>query len=180
MEEPVKRKKTIRQRFFVARELQLSIAILVVLALLGGIFLQSLAASLSAYFSLETPTLGIVLVVGYMLIIVFLSLFFTHRLVGPFKRLEYEMKYIKAGALDRRLSVRGNDDLHVKNFIHYVNDQISDFNEMSRAYNKLNSTISLGLSKAMEDLSREGFDRETIKKELKILQMEIHRYREKW
>ncbi len=180
VKEPAERKKAVRQRYFVARELQLSIALLVIMALLGGIFLQSVAAALTTHFNLETPILGVILVVGYVLIVAFLAVFFSHRLVGPFKRLEFEMRHIKDGELARRLTVRTRDDLHVRNFVEHVNDMISKFEEMSEAYNKLNSTISKGLARVVEELSNEDFDCDKIKKELKSLQKEIHRYRERW
>jgi methyl-accepting chemotaxis protein len=170
----------VRQHYFVARELQLSIALLIVFALLGGVFLQSLVTAITSYIGVKTPLLGIILIVGYVVIIVALAIVFSHRLVGPFKRLEHEMRFIKAGALERRLSIRTRDDLHVRNFVHHVNEMVGNFEEMSKAYNKLNSTISTGLAKVIEELSKEKIDRELIKKELKTLQLEIHRYREKW
>jgi phage host-nuclease inhibitor protein Gam len=109
-----------------------------------------------------------------------LAIFFSHRLVGPFKRLEYEMKHIKAGELEKKLSIRTKDDLHVRNFVEQVNDFISNFQDMSREYNKLNSTISKTLGKVIGEMSEEGCDMDNIRKELKSLQDEIHRFREKW
>ena len=83
------KEKKIRQRYFVAKELQITIALLVVLALLGGSFLQSVSATLNTYFGFTTPVLSIFLISGYIIIVAFLAIFFAHRLLGPFKRLEY-------------------------------------------------------------------------------------------
>ncbi len=180
-EESLKKpREYVRQRYFIARELQLTIAILVVLALLGGIFLQSISAALSTYLELETPALGIFLVIGYIIIVVFFAIIFSHRLVGPFKRLEYEMMSIAAGNLDARLSVRAKDDLHVRNFVKHVNSFIAKFEDMSKEYNRLNSTISTRLSYIINELSKETYDREKIRKELQELQRQIHEFREKW
>jgi len=111
--------RIMKQRYFTARELQFSIALLVVLALLAGIFLQAVSSALISYYGMATPALGIMLVIGYVGIVVILAVFFTYRLIGPFKRLEYEMKLIQSGNLMKRLSVRSQDDLHIKNFIIY-------------------------------------------------------------
>ncbi|MBI5598925.1 MAG: hypothetical protein HY890_04220 [Deltaproteobacteria bacterium] len=173
-------KKHMRQRYFVARELQLSVALLVILALLGGIFLQSIASAMTSYFGLRTPALGIFLIAGYVALVGFFAIFFSHRMVGPFKRLEYEIGIIKSGELDQRLTVRTKDDLHVRKFIEEVNELVRKFEEMSEAYSKLNSTISLRLEKVVEEMSRGGFDPARAADELKALQAEIHRYREKW
>ncbi len=174
------RKKLIRQRYFVARELQLSIALLVITALLGGIFLQSVAAALTRHIGLDTRVLGILMIIGYVIIVAFLAMVFSHRLVGPFKRLEYEMKHVKDGDLDIRLTVRTRDDLHVRNFVEHVNDMISNFEHMNSSYNKLNSTISIGLGRIVEELAKDDVDCAKLKKNLKSLQKEIHRHREKW
>ncbi|MEK7841645.1 MAG: hypothetical protein AAB197_03120, partial [Deltaproteobacteria bacterium] len=89
-----------------AKELQITITILVVLALLGGAFLQSASSALSSFFGFTTPALTIFLTIGYIAIVAILSIFFAHRFLGPFKRLEYEMKTITNGELDKRLSIR--------------------------------------------------------------------------
>ncbi|MFQ5464697.1 MAG: hypothetical protein ACE5EI_02080 [Thermodesulfobacteriota bacterium] len=169
-----------RQSYFVARELQFSIALLAVMALLGGIFLQTVSSALIAYFELTTPSLGIFLIVGYIILVVLLSVFFTHRLVGPFKRLEYEMKLVSSGELNRRLTVRTKDDLHVRNFVMYANDFITNFEEMSKEYNKLNSALSLKLNGIAREISKEPVDCDKIRREIKELQLQIHELRERW
>ncbi len=174
------RPSIIRQKYFVARELQLTIAFLVVVALLGGIFLQSVSAALTEYLDVKTPALGIFLILGYVALVAFLSIVFSHRLVGPFKRLEYEMKLIKAGELDRRLSLRTNDDSQVRIFIEHVNDLIEDFEAMSSDYNKMSSDASIAIADAIDDLSEESPDREKLKEDLKALQKQLRELREKW
>ncbi|HLA50752.1 MAG TPA: hypothetical protein VJZ92_00675, partial [Thermodesulfobacteriota bacterium] len=63
---PVKTEKKIRQHYFVAKELQITITILVVLALLGGAFLQSASSALSSFFGYSTPALTVFLTIGYI------------------------------------------------------------------------------------------------------------------
>ncbi len=172
--------KQLRQRFFVARELQLSMAVLVVMALLGGIFLQWLSKALRIHYGFETPAIGVFLVLGYVILVVLLAIFFSHRLVGPFKRIEYEMKLIRNGELNRRLSIRSRDDLHIRNFVRYLNSFIDNFEEMSREYNKLNSYIHSALKEVLEELEKEPCDKERIRKRLENIQKEVHRLRERW
>jgi len=179
-EDTAKTKKRLRGRSFVARELQLSIAVLAVMELLGGALLQTLSSAIVDYYKFGTPVVGLILIAGYIVLVILLSVFFTHRLVGPFKRVEYEMKMITAGDLSRRLSVRGSDDLHVKHFVANVNEFISGFEEMSMEYNRLNSTATGKLDEIVEELTREKFNCEAVKEEIKKLQRQIHEFRERW
>ncbi len=172
-------KKKIRQRFFVARELQATIAILVVIALLGGSVLQFASKSITDYMGLNAPYLTVILMAGYIAIIVFCALFFTHRLIGPFKRLEYEMKWVANGELDRRLSVRGRDDFHVKSFISEVNSLIDKCEEMSLDYNKINSALTQCIDDITEKLGSEG-PSNGVKVSLEELKERIHKVRESW
>lgn len=163
-----------------AKELQFSLALVIVLALLGGIFLQAVSSFLISYWELDTPFLGFFLIIGYVAIVVLLAVFFTHRLVGPFKRLEYEMKLVKAGNLSKRLSIRSQDDLHIRNFVRHINSFISRFEEMSAEYNRLNSTVVTKLEVVSEELSRGHSDCASIRDEIDQLRKEVREFREKW
>lgn len=168
-----------KQRHFVARELQFSIALLIVLALLGGIFLQTVSSLLVSYFRVNTAVIGFFLILGYALIVVLLSIFFTHRLVGPFKRLEYEMKLVSSGELSKRLSIRTQDDLHVRNFIRYCNNFISNFEAMSRDYNKLSSAVAKKLDEMSDNVSKGPADCKKLQEEISYLKQQLHSLREK-
>ncbi|MBI3399093.1 MAG: hypothetical protein HY026_07685 [Deltaproteobacteria bacterium] len=177
---PIKTGKKTRQNYFVARELQITIALLVVLALLGGTFLQSVSAALNSYLGFTTPSLTIFLVIGYIAIVAFLAIFFAHRFVGPFKRLEYEMKTVANGELDKRLTIRTKDDLHVRNFVAYVNEFIENFENMSKDYSKLHSALSIQMSDLIKRLEKGQYNPEDVKESIKTLQKQIHELREKW
>lgn len=172
--------KVFHQRYFIARELQFSLALIIVLALLAGIFLQAASSALISYWGLETTFLGFFLIAGYILIVVLLAVFFTHRLIGPFKRLEYEMKLIQSGDLDRRLSIRTQDDLHIRNFVKYVNSFVASFAEMSGEYNRLNSTVITKLDMVADELARGKTDCPHLKKEIDDLLKQVREFREKW
>lgn len=169
-----------KQRHFVARELQFSIALLAVLALLGGIFLQTVSSILVNYYGVNTSLLGIFLIFGYLSIVLLLAVFFTHRLIGPFKRIEYEMKLISAGDLSKRVMIRTKDDLHVRTFVKYLNEFIANFEQMSKDYNKVNSEFTQKTEEIIQELSKEKLDCDKIVQELRVLQKQIHRLREHW
>jgi len=175
-----KRLNILKQRYFAARELQFSLALLVVISLLSGIFLQTLSTELVHNYGLNAAVMGFTLIIGYLLLVVLLPVFFTHRLVGPFKRLEYEMKLIAAGDLGRRLGIRSKDDLHVKNFINHANKFISGFFDMSKEYSRLNSAVITGLEKLVEELSKEEYDCHMIKQEIESLLRQVREFRERW
>ncbi|MFQ5329508.1 MAG: hypothetical protein ACE5D4_05920 [Thermodesulfobacteriota bacterium] len=182
IEEPSrsKTKHKLKQRHFAARELQISIALIIVIALLGGIFLQSFSSWLSSHLGLSPSIVTILLTIGYAGIIVFLTLFFSHRLVGPFKRLEYEMQVITKGGIGKRLSVRSKDDLYVRNFINKVNEFIDEFEEISKEYNKMSSLVSSQLGEVIRRADGATIDCDTLRQEIEELQRKIHEFRERW
>lgn len=179
-ERSLKTPRPFKQRYFVAKELQYSVALLIVLALLGGIFLQAVSSALIDHYGFKTPLLGFFLIFGYIAIVVLLAVFFTHRLIGPFKRLEFEMKLVQSGNLSKRLSIRSQDDLHVRNFVKYSNEFIARFEDMSKEYNKLNSTVSKKLDEITTGLAQDKIDCPRLKEEIAALQKQIHAFREKW
>ncbi len=179
-DKPFKKSGPFKQRHFVAKEIQFSIAMLTVLALLGGIFLQAVSSALIEYWGFKTPLLGVFLIVGYIIIVVILAMFFTHRLVGPFKRLEYEMRLIAGGDISKRLSIRSQDDLHIRNFVKYTNNFINNFMDMSEEYNKLNSVALKKMDEIWEELSKEDYCCADVQKDIRVLQEQIRSLRKKW
>jgi len=173
------KKQKFSQRYFIAKELQFSIAMLTVLALLGGIFLQAVSSALIDYWGFKTPMLGVFLIIGYVLLVLILAMFFTHRLIGPFKRLEYEMKLLAGGDLSRRLSIRSQDDLHIRNFVRFANIFINKFVAMSEEYDKLNNTVSKKMDEISEELSSEKFSCDKVQCDLRALQQQIENLRNK-
>lgn len=131
------RVKKVRQKFFAARELRVSIALIVLWSLLAVIFFSLLAKELGGYLQkteigIQYGVLGFILVVaGYGIIVVVLSTLFTHRFIGPFQRLKLEIRMILAGEYSRRLHVRRGDDLYISSFIKEIN-KVLDLYEHSR------------------------------------------------
>jgi len=164
---------------FSTRQLHLSIAVIAVVALLGGALLQTASRWIVQYFDLGPAYYGIILIFGYSVLILILCAVFAYKLVGPFRRLEYEVKLISSGDLTRRLSVRDGDDLHVRRFVVNVNKLLANFEDMSREYNKLNHIVDTKLVEINEGLASETRDAGLVGKDIKILQEEIHILRDK-
>lgn len=73
-----------------------------------------------------------VVMLGYVIVVVFLTTFFTHRFIGPFERLRYEIGMVVAGDYARRLRIRTHDDAYVRAFVEDVNRVIELLEENDR------------------------------------------------
>lgn len=179
-EETLKVSKGVKQRYYAARELHYSIAVIVVLSLLGGICLQTISSALVSYYKFNTFFVGLLLILGYAALVALVSISFTYRLIGPFRRLEYELKLISTGDLSKRLSIRTKDDLHIRNFTKYANNLIARFELMSRDYNTLSSAVSKEIDDIHKELEKKDFDCEMLKKRLTTLQNNVRDFRVNW
>lgn len=179
-EETIKASIGVKQRYFAARDLHFSIAMIVVLSLIGGICLQTVSSALVSYYHFNTVFVGLLLILGYAGLVVLVSIFFAYRLIGPFRRLEYELKLISAGDLSKRLSIRSKDDLHIRNFTKYANNLIAKFEVMSRDYNTLSSAVSKEIDDIHKELEKKDFDCEILKKRITTLQKNVRDFRVNW
>jgi len=119
----------LKQKYFVAKELRLSIAIIILWSLLATAFFTYFAKELSEKIGHGTP-LFIIVMLGYIVIVLVLTLLFSHRLIGPFQRLKTEMRLIRAGEYHRRLNLRTNDDIYIRSFIKEVNIMLHEFEKV--------------------------------------------------
>ncbi len=125
-------KEWVRQRYFVAKEIQLSIALIVVWSFVAvALFLYAVRAA-----GLFSGGLGIfafiVILLGYALVVIVLSIFFSHRLIGPFDRLNSEINRIVTGEVQGGLKVRTRDDPHLRTFLEHVNKIIEELDNTRR------------------------------------------------
>ena len=115
----------VRQKYFIPRELRFSVAIIILWSLLVTTGYSYLVKELSE--RMEHGFLFFMLIsLGYILIVVVLTIIFSHRLIGPFQRLKTEMKLIQSGDYCKRLNVRDNDDLYIKSFLMEVNKLLDE------------------------------------------------------
>ncbi|UCD36023.1 MAG: hypothetical protein JSU90_04100 [Nitrospiraceae bacterium] len=123
--------KVIRQKYFVAKELRLSIALIILWSLFVTAFFTYFAKELGEKIG-SGNLLFVIIMVGYIVIIVVLTMLFSHRLIGPFQRLNTEMRLIRAGDYRRRLNVRSSDDIYIKAFVAEVN-KVLETHDMEHA-----------------------------------------------
>ncbi|GAB4389017.1 MAG: hypothetical protein Kow0025_11810 [Thermodesulfovibrionales bacterium] len=146
-------KRKIRNKYFVARELRISIALIVLWSFLAVAFFTYIVKELGE--RIEHNIFSFILIMlGYAAIVVFLSVFFAHRFVGPFQRLRMEIGFIKGGDYHRRLRVRGNDDMYIRSFIAEVNNILEEFERIHRFKQEMHKSIDLelmGVIAVMED-----------------------------
>ena len=119
----------VRQKYFISRDLRFSIALIILWALLVTAVFTYFATALGDRIGHGILFLTIVMA-GYVVIIVVLTMLFSHRLIGPFQRLKTEIRLIIAGEYQRRLSVRTSDDLYIRSFISEVNKILSELERM--------------------------------------------------
>ena len=118
-----------RKKYFVSKELRLSIAVMLLWALLITAFFTYIASQLGEQIG-SSYILFAIIMIGYLAIIVSLSIFFSHRILGSFQRLKTELRLIKSGNHDRRLKVRQKDDLYMKSYIDEVNNVLNEYEGM--------------------------------------------------
>lgn len=113
-------RKAIRQKYFVSKELRLSIALIILWSLFVTAFFTYFAKELGEKIG-SGNLLFLLIMVGYIVIVVVLTMLFSHRLIGPFQRLNTEMRLIRTGEYHRRLNVRNSDDIYIRSFVVEVN-----------------------------------------------------------
>jgi nitrogen fixation/metabolism regulation signal transduction histidine kinase len=127
-----------RQFYFSRRELQISIALIVLWSFITVIFFTFVineAKQLIVTYELSKGikfTLFIFVFLGYLIALTMLTSFFTKRFVGPFLRLKIELRDIAEGKYNKRLEVRKMDDPYIRSFIDEVN-KILDLLEEERS-----------------------------------------------
>lgn len=171
--EEIKRK----EKSFSSRDLQVSLALMTVIALIVGISLHFAAHYAGAAMEIDPTLLGIGLILGYVFIVIMLPILFTHRFVGPFKRVEYEMKFVSTGDLKRRLTVRSRDDLHIRNFIGYVNTFIDRFERLDKDYVKLRDEVTLELERLRAELAKDNPNCAKIREDVLVLHKKMKEFK---
>lgn len=143
--------KKMRQKYFVTKELRLSIALIILWSLLITAFFTYFAKELSDQIG-HGILLFVIIMVGYMLIVIVLTMLFSHRLLGPFQRLKTEIRLIGVGDYHRRLNVRTNDDIYIRSFVTEVNNLLDDFEAMHKYRVNVNKEIDSELLKLLSEI----------------------------
>ncbi len=143
--------KKIRQKYFVSKELRLSIALIILWSLLITAFFTYFAKELSGKIGHGTLMFFIIMA-GYVIIVVVLTMIFSHRLIGPFQRLKTDIRLIVAGDYRRRLNVRTNDDIYIRSFVVEVNKMLDSVETMCDYRGNVNKEIDSELLKLISEI----------------------------
>ncbi len=155
-------KKRIRQKFFIVKELRLSISLIVVWSLLAGILFTYLTKELGG--KIEHGLFSFVIVfAGYVIIVIVLAMFFAHRFIGPFERLKMEIKLILAGNYHRRLCIRSSDDFYIRTFIAEVNKILDEFEGKCFSKERLRESIDSELLHIVSLIEKEDIPKEKLR-----------------
>ncbi|HHN64348.1 MAG TPA: hypothetical protein ENK09_03180 [Nitrospirae bacterium] len=117
--------KQVRQRYYISKELRFSIALMILWSFLAVGLLMLFTKEIGIDNENKLPAFIIVLG-GYGIICFFLTMIFSHRLIGPFERLKLELRLIRRGNYGQRLNLRKKDDIYIRSFIDEVNHLIED------------------------------------------------------
>lgn len=161
--------RKVKQKYFGSKEIRISIALIILWSLLATAFFTFVAKEIGERAGYGTLLFALVML-GYVVVVVILTLHFSHRLVGPFQRLKTEMRLIMAGEYNRRLSVRNNDDVYIKSFIIETNKMLHELEKLYHCKKDIVDHIDSELSKIIS-LIGEG---EASKEKTKDLLLAFH------
>lgn len=156
-------KKKVRQKYFALKELRFSIAHLVLWALLSVAFFTYTAIEIGGRIE-RGPVYFIIVVIGYALIVIILTLIFTQRFLGPFERLKTELKLMRTGSHHRRFHVRSKDDFYLRSFITEINKVLEDLEKISGSKEELHKKIDSELSNIKTIIERKEISKEELTK----------------
>jgi signal transduction histidine kinase len=151
-----------RQKYFVTKELRLSIALIILWSLLITAFFTYFAKELSGKIG-HGSLLFVIIMVGYIVIVIVLTMLFSHRLIGPFQRLKTEIKLIGSGDYHRRLNVRNNDDIYIRSFVVEVNKLLDDLEKVHNCKEGMIRQIDSDLIKIISDIEKNEPSKEKLR-----------------
>jgi len=118
----------------------------------------------------------LLVMVGYALVVGFLTAIFTHRFIGPFERLRFELSVILGGDYKRRLNVRKQDDAYVRAFVDDVNKVLDLLEDNDRNEAEVTRDIYLELTSVINKMDSSDPKMHRHKAELSLLRDKISAY----
>lgn len=157
--------KPVRQKYFVPREIRFSIAVIILWSLLVAALFTFISRELSRMVG-HSSLFFVFVVLGYIAIVIILTLHFSHRLVGPFQRLKTEMRLIMSGEYRRRLNVREKDDIYITSFIAEANKMLDELEKLHNCKENILNSIDSELLDIMSLLEESEPSKEKLKEAL--------------
>lgn len=152
-----------KQRHFVPRELRYSVALIIFTSFLAAISLIYIANEISSILGREISIF--LILTSYALLIVFFTLYFAHRFIGPFERLKIELRLFRAGEFSRRLRIRKKDDVYIRSFVEEINVLLQQFENTVETRKDFVRSVNTELSKILVLLEKEE-NKDELKKAL--------------
>lgn len=153
--------KKSRKTHFSFKELRLSIAQMALWSLLAVALFTYLIMELGEKMG-RGPFYFIILFAGYVLIVIILTMVFTHRFLGPFERLKTELRIIRSSNHYRRLSVRNHDDLYIRSFIVEVDKLLDELEKMYSFKKEFSKKIDSELSNMKSIIEKKEISKEEL------------------
>lgn len=162
-----------RKKYVISKGIRAVIIITAVILIFIGIFIyltNALAGLIDPqFFIILVPPILIVL--AGLITVIFLTVLATHRVIGPFDRLNKEMDLIRAQGHQKQLHVRDKDDQHVKLFISKINTILEEFEQNHSSEINILTEIDNELS----EITALDTDRENPKEKDNNAVMALHR-----
>jgi hypothetical protein len=136
----------VKQRFFTVRELRISLAMIILLSFLSAVVFMYLIKVFGDSLKEHSIMAFVLVMIGYAILVGVLTAIFTHRFIGPFERLRYEIGVILGGNYEKRLRIRRQDDAYVRSFVEDVNKVVMLLEESDRTSVGIRKDIYLELS----------------------------------
>jgi len=165
-----------KQRFFSVRELRLSLALIILISFLSAVVFMYLIKMFGGSLEEHSIIAFLLVMVGYALVVGFLTAIFTHRFIGPFERLRFELSVILGGDYKRRLNVRKQDDAYVRAFVDDVNKVLDLLEDNDRNEAEVTRDIYLELTSVINKMDSSDPKMHRHKAELSLLRDKISAY----
>lgn len=149
-------------RFFTARELRISLMLIILLSFLSAVVFMYLIKIFGGAIREHSILSFVLVMLGYVAVVAFLTTFFTHRFIGPFERLRFELGTIIAGDFRKRLKVRRHDDAYVRAFVDDVNKILELLEENDRCGADMQRDIYSNLSRIINKMPSDAPGREEL------------------
>lgn len=148
------------KKHFVSNELRYSIALIVIASLATGIIFILLAKVLGMVIS--HAYVPVIVMAGYAVIVVLLTMIFTHRFIGPFPRMKMELRIILGGEYSRRLQLRGRDDIYIRSFVEELNLFLDEFEKMNNLKQEFIKSVDADLEALSSCIGTSDMTREQL------------------
>ena len=167
----------LKQKYFATKELRISIALIILWTLLATAFFSFFTKELGEKIG-HGASLFIIVMLGYVAIVVVLTLLFAHRLVGPFQRLKTDMRLIRSGEYHRRLHLRKSDDIYIRSFVKEVNIMLDEHEHLQSFRADLTKNIDSELIRIISLIEEGDSSRDKLRENILAFHKKLQSVRE--